>query len=77
MEDVCGDYCLEITKNVTIDAAEYPRNYMAMINDSKGSKFNNNCKFVVNKKDFLASIVSTRDIKNGEELFIDYGPVYW
>ena len=36
-----------------------------------------NCAFVPDAKDLCAKVVVTKEIKAGEELFLDYGEVYW
>ena len=59
-----------------IDAIEYPRCYMAMLNDAHNSSFENNCEFRVteNEKVEVWSIV---DIYPDEELLVDYGDEYF
>ena len=37
------DYSFQISKKYFIDAKEFPRCYIAMINDAKNSQFVNNC----------------------------------
>ena len=80
-----GDYSFSITNKFYIDARNFPRSYIAMVNDCHGSKFKNNCEFRMelhdknNKKlkikDRKISLWSIRDIKCGEELLIDYGTI--
>ena len=70
-----GRYCVETKSGKLIDAFLYPRTIMAMINDSYGSKFTNNCKFKLDE--LTAEIISIRDIEANEELFLDYGDSYW
>ncbi len=70
-----GKYSVETKSGKLIDAYFYPRTIMAMINDSYGSKFTNNCKLQVYELE--AEIISTRDIQVNEELFLDYGNYYW
>jgi len=82
-----GDYSFSITNKFYIDARNFPRSYIAMINDCYGSKFKNNCEFRMelydknNKKlkikDRKISLWSIRNIKCGEELYADYGEDYW
>jgi len=82
-----GDYSFSINKNYYIDARNFPRSYIAMINDSHGTKFNNNCEFrmeiydecgkKLKVKDRKISLWSIKDIKCGEELYADYGEDYW
>jgi hypothetical protein len=58
-----------------IDAQGFPRCYMAMINDSHGSIFSNNCEIRLVGDE--VEIWSIRDIDAGEELFMSYGSEYW
>ena len=41
------------------------------------SKNRANCKFVVDGEDGTVSVRATRDIEEGEELFLNYGNNYW
>jgi SET domain-containing protein len=50
---------------------------MGMLNDSHGTLYSNNCKFVVDLENDTVSVWSIRDIKEGDELFISYGEEYW
>jgi SET domain-containing protein len=72
-----GEYYFAINDNIGIDAFLYPRCYMAMINDAKGSIFSNNCDFKIDEKELIIEVWSIRDIKDGEELLINYGSEYW
>jgi SET domain-containing protein len=71
------DRYFAINDNIGIDAFLYPRCYMAMINDAKGSIFSNNCDFKIDEKELIIEVWSIRDIKDGEELLINYGSEYW
>ncbi len=70
-------YYFLIREGLGIDALDYPRCYMGMLNDSFGSKYSNNCKFVVDLQKDTVSVWSIKDISPGEELFISYGSDYW
>jgi len=70
-------YYLQIKDGLGIDAGNYPRCYMGMINDSFNSHFKNNCTFIIDESNNTVSVQSLRDIKAGEELFISYGEDYW
>ena len=78
-----GDFCkyplskyfIEIDHNFGIDAGQFPRCYMAMINDSYQTTYTNACEFLIENK--TVSVYSIRDIQPGEELFISYGDQYW
>jgi hypothetical protein len=70
-----SNYLIFISKKLSIDAQEYPRCYMAMINDAYNSDFVNNCIFIYKKKKVI--IMTTQDINIGDELFVSYGSSYW
>lgn len=82
-----GDYSFGLNKDYYVDARYYPRAYIAMINDSHGSTFKNNCEFRIEKKskngkrlrakDYKISLWAIRNIQVGEELYADYGLEYW
>ena len=68
-------YYFSIHDTYGIDAVNYPRCYMAMLNDVVNSNYKPNCEFIVSGDH--VSVWSTRDIHQGEELFISYGDDYW
>ena len=85
-----GEYYFCINEYLGIDAIEYPRCYMAMLNDASYKPvskrklkkyiphdYKNNCKFVIDENDNIVKIFSLSDINIGEELFISYGYDYW
>jgi hypothetical protein len=81
-----GDYSFSLSKKYYIDARNFPRCYISMINDSHGSKFKNNCEFRIQKEDDnkkfkpherKISLWAIKNIKIGDELFADYGIDYW
>jgi uncharacterized protein len=69
------DYCLSVSGKICIDAIEYPRSYMAMLNDAFKSPFSNNCIFKKSGKTML--VVANTDLDVGDELLVSYGPGYW
>ena len=69
------DYTFYISKKTSIDAQNYPRCILAMINDAHGSQFITNCQF--KKQGKHVYIVTISDIIADSELFIDYGQQYW
>jgi SET domain-containing protein len=75
------DYSFEISKKYFIDAKEFPRCFIAMINDAKNSQFVNNCEFRIIekkiKKNNRICLYSIKDIKKYDELFASYGDEYW
>jgi SET domain-containing protein len=75
------DYSFQISKKYFIDAKNFPRCYIAMINDANKSEFENNCEFRIIekqiKKNSQICLYSIKDIKKGDELFASYGDEYW
>lgn len=66
-----GDYSMEVQDGlVVVDAADCG-NWTRFINDGR-SKKKNNVKFTK-----TGTVVSLRNIEEGEELFACYGPSYW
>jgi SET domain-containing protein len=74
-KDSGGDFTYIKSNGKVIDASDLPRCYCAMINDSIGSKFFNNCIFVEDKNKVY--VVAIENIKEDEELFISYNVDYW
>lgn len=87
-----GHYTFYIKENTYIDAYNYPRCYMAMINDGsfvpKRNKKQNNKKNINIVKEYENNcefsvkcnrvfVKSIKEIKAGDELFISYGEDYW
>jgi hypothetical protein len=70
-------YFLEITPTCGIDAFNFPRCYMAMVNDTYGTSRETNCTFVIDQCARRAFIQSTVDILPQSELYISYGDEYW
>jgi hypothetical protein len=70
-------YYLDIDGTCGIDAFNYPRCYMAMINDAYQSTFQNNCEFIIDIQAKRAFIKAMHDIPPDTELFISYGTEYW
>lgn len=73
--DSDGDYTYVKSNGKVIDACSYPRCYVAMLNDSIGSMYFYNCKFVEDSGKVFA--ISTENIPEGNELFVSYGKDYW
>jgi len=82
-----GDYVIDINGDFIIDAHNIQSCAGRFINDiqtvnrkqnSDLKKAKTNCKFITNKQDmFQVDIVCTREMKKGDEFFIDYGTTYW
>ena len=67
-----GGYYFEIREEYGIDARNYPRCYMGMLNDSRNIY---NCEFKVEGD--RVYVWSISDISIGDELFICYGDSYF
>ncbi len=76
-EEYDPDYSIEINSRYVIDGSKYPRPFTSIINDAINSSFTNNCEFIIDVEKKQAELRATRTIKEGEELFIDYGEEYW
>jgi hypothetical protein len=70
-----GTYFFQINEEVGINAEGYPRCYMAMLNSNANTSFLTNCEFLV--KNEKIEVWTTRPVKRGEELMIDYGDRYF
>ena len=86
-----GEYCVGLLDDkLSINAINYPRCYMAMLNDASykptskrairrkkfiDHDFFNNCYF--KKEENKVKVYSLYDIEPGSELFISYGENYW
>lgn len=72
-------YLFFINKNYCIDAYPTPQYKARYANDARGltrvKGLTNNCDYEVH--DNRCFIVAQRDIKAGEEIFVDYTPDYW
>tara|TARA_Y100000991_G_scaffold205087_1_gene181107 strand:+ start:540 stop:977 length:438 start_codon:yes stop_codon:yes gene_type:complete len=74
-EPVLSCYCLTLKSDYYIDAYDYPRGILAMINDCRFSDYKYNCSFKVYKD--KAEVWSISDIEKNRELYLDYGNEYW
>ncbi len=78
--DKCEDgYLFFISKDLCIDAFPTPQYKARYANDAEGMSrvkgLSNNCVYeIVGKKCYIQA---TRDIKAGEEIFVDYTKEYW
>jgi len=85
-----GEYYYGITDLIGINALDYPRCYMAMLNDASYKpttkrslkkfiphNYINNCYFLVNEETNKVYVYSLIDINPYDELFISYGDYYW
>lgn len=70
-------YFVEIMPNWGVDAFNYPRCYMAMMNDTFGTNITTNCEFDIDieaKRVFIKTLI---DVQPHSELFVSYGEDYW
>ena len=72
---VLSCYCLTLESDYYIDAYDYPRGILAMINDCRFSDNIYNCQFKVEPD--KAEVWSISNITSGSELYLDYGDEYW
>lgn len=77
LQDRYGDgnapFVLEVSKDAFIDAA-CERSVGSMINHKPRRQAN--CEFVANRRDKTARLRATKNITNGQELFVSYGDDY-
>lgn len=77
-EDKDG-YMAFVSRNKCIDAYNTPQYKARYANDANGliksKKYKNNAEYQI--IDDKVYIVATRDIKAGEEIFVDYSKDYW
>jgi uncharacterized protein len=87
-DDQITDYSFTLNKKWFVDAFQFPRSIIAMINDVYCSRFKTNCEFDVQTRDLDTGellqgqhrrvfLASTKDIPKGSELFASYGDEYW
>ena len=72
----CGLYYFSINDCCGINAISFPRCYMAMLNDGR-NRIYNNCEFIIDNNYLKVELWSIKDIKEGDELLVDYGSEYW
>lgn len=70
-------YLMKIGDNVYVDALKCPDVLARYINDCRGRRGGFNVHFVKRPEDGRADVVAMRDIQPGEELYVNYGRLYW
>jgi len=70
------DYLMRLGAEAYVDARLHPRVPARYINDAR-DKSQINVIFDKRAKEGHAVVYTTRDIKEGEELYADYGSHYW
>jgi uncharacterized protein len=78
-DDPTNAYIYYVKPNHVIDARDHPKSLARYVNDAKGlvrsKSWKNNAQF---QNDGLhVYIVAVKDIKAGEEIFVEYGQKYW
>ena len=74
------DYALDIAPGVTVyaDPSKHPPGFSGhMINDPRGTGAEANCVECPIGGGALIGILTLRDVREGEELLMDYGDRYW
>jgi hypothetical protein len=70
-------YLLKLGDGKYVDALYSPEVLARYINDCRGRRGGYNVAFERHPRDDKADVVALRDIRAGEELYIDYGRIYW
>ncbi|HEY0039713.1 MAG TPA: SET domain-containing protein-lysine N-methyltransferase [Flavisolibacter sp.] len=77
--DPTNAYIYYLKPNHVIDARHHPKSLARYVNDAKGlvrsKNRKNNAQFV--NDGLHVYVVAIRDIKAGEEIFVEYGQKYW
>mmetsp|Transcript_13978 Transcript_13978/g.21760 ORF Transcript_13978/g.21760 Transcript_13978/m.21760 type:complete len:94 (+) Transcript_13978:212-493(+) len=69
-------YLMRLGPQVYIDLREDVNTLARYINDCRNPKYYN-VSFEKRPDEGKALVVATRDIEKGEEVFVDYGRMYW
>lgn len=79
--NMLSSYSFEVSPRYFIDAREFPRCYIAMVNDARNSSFTYNCEFRMRNKREIKNrrieLYAITHIPKGSELFANYGDDYW
>jgi transposase InsO family protein len=70
-------YVFGISQNVHIDAARKDTAPGRLINDPRGSDYQPNATWKVDRRQRKVRLVTTRPVRKGEEFFIRYGADFW
>ncbi|KAF1777994.1 SET domain [Phytophthora cactorum] len=68
---------MKLGDGVYVDALNCPDVLARYINDCRGHRGGFNVHFVKRPEDTKADVVAMRDIHPGEELYVNYGRLYW
>lgn len=72
-----GNYVLKYNQAKSIDAARTNTGTGRWINDARGSGKRPNARFSYDRRREMALIKATKCIREGEEIYLSYGPNYW
>jgi len=79
--NMLSSYSFEVSPRYFIDAHQYPRCYIAMVNDARNSSHEYNCEFRMEHrwriKERKIVLYSIKEIPPNNELFANYGDDYW
>ena len=70
-------YVLQLSEQVSLDAARTNTAEGRMVNDARGSGARNNCRFSINQRNKTAVLRTTRRVRKGEEFYVAYGQEFW
>ncbi|POM73048.1 Hypothetical protein PHPALM_10140 [Phytophthora palmivora] len=70
-------YLMKLGNGVYVDALHCPDVLARYINDCRGHRGGFNVHFQKRPEDGKADVVAMRDIQPGEELYVNYGRLYW
>lgn len=74
-------YLVQINEDLLIDGGGDYKNFVSFCNDARGLTrvpgLRNNCYFELTKDKRNMALISSRNIKAGEELLVYYGASYW
>ncbi|KAF4316230.1 hypothetical protein BBO99_00007541 [Phytophthora kernoviae] len=70
-------YLMKLGNGKYVDALHSPEVLARYINDCRGRRGGFNVYFDKRPQDGKAQVVALRDVQAGEELYVDYGRMYW
>ncbi|KAK1929078.1 hypothetical protein P3T76_015371 [Phytophthora citrophthora] len=70
-------YLMKLGDGVYVDALNCPDVLARYINDCRGHRGGFNVHFQKRPKDGEADVIAMRDIHPGQELYVNYGRLYW
>ncbi|KAE8977898.1 hypothetical protein PR003_g22079 [Phytophthora rubi] len=70
-------YLMKLGDGKYVDALHCPEVLARYINDCRGRRGGFNVRFDKRPQDERADVVALRDVQPGDELYVDYGRLYW